>query len=389
MKQRQDIPQLLYKAILGRLTAEEKSELDAYRQESEQHEALYQRLMSSQYLQAEYIKRELINIERPRLDMKRRIDAKRRHIWWRRAASAAAAFAIGFGCYYIGTQSIDYSRLPDRNEVVQQQQPQLIVPGETKAQLTLADGKTVQLDAHTRPEALQAIKAMPGKDKKTPPTSATALNKLCTPKGGEFKIILEDSTEVWLNSESQLHYPERFGEAERRVKLIGEAYFKVKKDANRPFFVESGKQTIRVYGTEFNVDYYEENNAIYTTLVNGKIAIMKTDEKQGEIVLSPGHQAVFDKQQTTTTIRKVNTKAVASWKDGMFVFEEQSLKQIMYKLGRWYDFTFEFADEQASQIVFMGSIPRNSGFDDALSIIEKSGGLKFETVGKHLIISSL
>lgn len=385
MENKQDIVQLIYRSMWGTLTPDEQARLDSYRRESEAHERLYRRLTDAAYLQQEFRKRGQVQVDRPLRAMQRRIDRENNRLWqW--VGKAAAAVAIALGGYYIGLQSgQDKPSVPVQTATVQATQP-AIRPGSMQANLTLPNGNTLKLNSNEQHNTIALASARKQVEQRQQPK--TKLNKLATPKGGEFKIVLEDSTVVWLNSESQLHYPEHFGEKERRVRLVGEAYFKVHPDSDRPFYVESGEQMVRVYGTEFNINYYDENEAIYTTLINGKIAIGKTGDSEAALVLSPGHQAVFEKSSAVATIRSVDTQTVASWKDGMFVFEEQNLEQIMYTLGRWYDFTFEFADEAARHIVFMGRIARSSDFAGVLEILEKSGGLKFSVEGNHLKISS-
>ena len=107
------------------------------------------------------------------------------------------------------------------------------------------------------------------------------------PVGCEFKIILEDSTEVWLNSDSKLFYPQHFASGERKVKVAGEAYFKVRKDDTRPFFVETADQMIHVYGTSFNVRDYPDDPCAFITLESGSIALSSIGNNGGEIHLSP------------------------------------------------------------------------------------------------------
>ena len=172
-----------------------------------------------------------------------------------------------------------------------------------------------------------------------------ALNNLEIPRGGEFHIILEDSTEVWLNAESSLKYPEYFTESSREVEISGEAYFKVAKDAKRPFYVKSAGNRIKVYGTEFNISSYADEECVYTTLVKGSISLQPQNSNDAELFLTPGHQAIFAKADSSTSITTIKTDVITSWKDGMFVFEDKTLAQIMKSLARWYDFSYEFANE--------------------------------------------
>ena len=208
------------------------------------------------------------------------------------------------------------------------------------------------------------------------------------PRGGEFKIELEDGTQVWLNAQSRLVYPEAFSQEERRVQLEGEAYFKVAKDDTKPFYVETYNQQIRVLGTEFNVNSYLEDNTVKTTLVTGRIAMQQMGDDSREMILTPGHQAIFDKGEQSMQVKSVDTEVVTSWKDGMFVFEEQNLASIMQTLSRWYDFTYEFRDHKAASTIFMGRIPRYADFQDVIRIIEASGGLTLRLDHKKLTIAS-
>ena len=192
-----------------------------------------------------------------------------------------------------------------------------------------------------------------------------------------------------MNAESKLIYTDTFSANERRLILKVEAYFEVVKDEQKPFYVESNGQVVRVYGTEFNVRSYEEDADIYTTLVSGRVSLQSMNGNEAELILTPGKQAVFDKRQRSTSVRPVDTQVVTSWRRGMFVFEEQNLEQIMRDLSRWYNFSYEFKDTSLRETVFMGSVPRYGDFNEILEILEKSGGVKFRVKDRVVIISAL
>ena len=145
--------------------------------------------------------------------------------------------------------------------------------------------------------------------------------------------------------------------------------------------------TVRVYGTEFNIHAYTEDKQIYTTLGSGSIAMQPLDGSKAELVLTPGHQAIFHKKDFSTSIRSVDTQAATSWHTGRFSFEEQTLAQIMRTLARWYKFDYTFEDERLADIVFKGSAPRYANLSEVLSILEKSGGIKFGVKEEKIIIS--
>ena len=324
------------------------------------------------------------------LDMQKRINAQNlnsKKIQWRNMAVAASvAILICLGVTKLWNKTGDISS-EDNYSITEMTAHSEIKPGETKAIFRTAEGEEVELgaDDHINRKALSAVNAksqLLAKNEKVQP-------KLClnVPRGGEFKVVLEDGTEVWLNSESELIYPESFSDNERRVAVRGEAYFKVAKEEERPFYVETEGQLVRVYGTEFNIRSYNEDKEVYTTLVSGSIALSKADGKSGRLMLTPGHQAQFSKEEEETSVRPVNTDVVTSWRHGRFVFEEQRLEQIMTELSRWYSFEYSFEDESLRDIIFMGSIPRYSDFDTSLAILEKSGGILINVQGTNVLIS--
>ena len=379
------ISKLLFKRITGIISEEETNLLNAWRKEDIRHEQLYSRLLNTQMLKQAYRQRKTVNVERPMKDMLKRIESsvnQSRNInlrKWSVAASIALIICLGTTMmWYRSTKTLD-NPMVTTDRLVESSE---IKPGETKAILTAADGEKIILgaDESNNKSAIESHNSPIGKQE------LVAQLCLSVPRGGEFKIVLEDGSEVWLNSESELIYPESFSETERRVTVSGEAYFKIAKDEERPFYVETGKQLVQVYGTEFNIRSYNEDENIYTTLVNGSIALSKTDDKSGRLMLTPGHQVLFNKENKITSVRSVDTEVITSWRHGRFVFEEQKLEQIMIELSRWYSFDFIFESDNLRQIVFMGSIPRYSDFSTTLAILEKSGGIRFKVDGEIVTI---
>ena len=377
------ISRLLFKSLAGTLSDEERQELDAWRHEDPRHQALYERLHDPAYLEREYRRRKAIDRKRPLGDMQRRIraDRRRQSRVSRYVISTAAAAAVLLLVILGGKIGQHAPRPADREPLVAE--APAIRPGATRATLTSETGERISLGAS---EAANPVR-IGNQAAKTPAGEAPRQLRLDVPRGGEFRIVLEDSTEVWLNSESRLIYPESFSGQERRVAVTGEAYFKVARDEQRPFWVETDGQLVRVYGTEFNIRSYAEERNVRTTLVSGSIALCKDNAKSGELLLTPGHQALFDKTDQATSVREVDTQVVTSWRHGRFVFENQTLEQIMRDLSRWYDFDYAFEDDALREIVFMGGIPRYGDFATALAILEKSGGLEFQVEGTHVVIA--
>ncbi len=210
-------------------------------------------------------------------------------------------------------------------------------------------------------------------------------NLLDVPRGAEYELVLPDGTHVWLNADSRLRFPTHFDPKERKVYLVGEAYFQVAKEANRPFRVEVFSQVVEVLGTEFNVYAYQHENLMYTTLVEGRVAIaIEGSEKQQ--VLLPGQQAVVGKQDGSLVVHEVNIAQVVDWKNGMFVFDEQSLEVILRKAARWYDVEISYENLEAKSIVFKGNLPRYGKLPELLKILESSSDIHFTLEENRLVV---
>ena len=388
MTSSQEIINILYKRLAGgTLTGGEQLMLEQWIAENpEARQNMADSLEDLEHIAADYRLRQMINTRRPKEEMERRLGLPtsslpqpERHSFtpilkWSGAAVIAAAVTIG-AIFLLRTPSVT----PGSQAIAQNDQPtplriENLSPGSTQAIVTTPTGDTLHVTEHTpvTPTLANVVDAGP--------------LQIDVPRGGEFVVTLEDSTRVWLNSESRLTYPAHFSASSRRVELTGEAFFEVKHNPDVPFIVESANQRVRVYGTEFNIRAYPEDDAVYTTLSSGSISLTPSSGS-GEIFLSPGKQTIFTKATSEAKVRQVDIDRVTGWRHGRFVFEEQTLRQIMRDLARWYNFEYEFADDEAAETIFMGSIPRYSNFKTAIAILEKSGGLAFEVKENRILIS--
>lgn len=163
-------------------------------------------------------------------------------------------------------------------------------------------------------------------------TSQVEQHTVVVPEGKDMKLTLSDGTEVWLNANSRLTYPTAFKGKERKVTLQGEAYFKVTHDAHHPFIVEAGGMQTHVLGTEFNVNASDAAHP-HVTLIQGSVKVTSDHSHQ---VIVPGEDAAVD-QQGTIKVSHVDTNDVACWKDGIQLFNDTSLRDILIQLGSWYN----------------------------------------------------
>ncbi len=275
-----------------------------------------------------------------------------------------------------------------------------ITPGSQKAELVLADGQVMELEENSKENL---IKEQDGTVINNTGTSLVydvtaktvdaepAYNSLVVPRGGEYQLVLEDGSRVWVNSETRLRYPTKFSESERIVLLEGEAYFEVSKDKNRPFIVRTQGVDIRVLGTSFNVSSYLDEKAIRTTLVEGSVAVMDREDQVKNILLKPGYQAVYDKSDKKLESEKVNVDLYTSWKDGLFVFEKSNMEDIMTKVARWYDVKVFYQNSEVNNIRFTGTLKRYDNLDRLLKMIEKTNEVRFvlgeKTIKVELVFS--
>ncbi len=163
------------------------------------------------------------------------------------------------------------------------------------------------------------------------------------PKGRMYHILLSDGTEVWLNADSRLSFPSKFSTAKRVVKLEGEAYFKVAKDENRPFVIETDMLVTHVLGTEFNVKAYKDSEH-HVTLVEGSVEVCLAKNKRC-VMLKPGEDiACFE---DTYKIKQVDTQYYSHWMNGYFYFDDVALEDVLRDIGRWYNLSVCMEQDEA------------------------------------------
>ena len=267
-----------------------------------------------------------------------------------------------------------------------------ILPGETKATLILADGKSVVLQHDTTRDIVVGegvnaknsgsgiVYSANGNEKRN-----LQYNVLQTPRGGEYQITLADGSMVQLNSGTQLKFPVVFDKEKREVYLTGEAFFEVQKDEKRPFYVIADGIKIRVYGTSFNVNTHDKER-VQTVLVEGSIGL--SAEKGGpEYQMKPSQLGEYRRTDASVNVKTVDIEPYVSWKDGFFVFENQTMEQIMNTLSLWYDVDVFYTNEQLKNLHFTGHVKRYDQIDNILKAIKSAVGVTFTIKDRTICIS--
>ncbi|WP_406823757.1 FecR family protein [Pedobacter sp. KACC 23697] len=264
-----------------------------------------------------------------------------------------------------------------------------LAPGKNKAILKLADGSEIILDDRhngilTTQGAVEISKSDQGTlaymAEQNSASEKIYINTLSTPRGGHFKLMLPDKTMVWLNAESSITFPSTFNGNERKVKVTGETYFEVSKNEHKPFIVESGAAQVEVLGTHFNVNVYpnEENSAV--TLLEGSV---KLSRQRHSKILLPGQQAVFNPKNEQIRVKYVDVDNVVDWKNGLFIFEDASIPEVMRQIERWYDVDVKYIGKIPG-IKFNGALSRNNKVSKLLKLLQAAGNIEFNIHNKTI-----
>lgn len=303
--------------------------------------------------------------------------------WWGIAAILLISVGVGIVLFNQYTQSPNVASLVGK--------PSQIKPGTNKAVLILADGSRIQLD-----DAKSGVLSADGKTliKKTADGTLVYesgankkqalvpfFNTIAIPRGGKYQVKLPDGTWVWLNSESTLTYPESFSGTTRLVELKGEAYFEVFHNKEMPFIVKTSAINIEVLGTHFNVSAYAGNAVTKTTLLEGAVRLRDGDDRA--VVLKPGEQGTAALQGIR--VAKVKVREAIAWKDGFFVFRENSIEEIMEQIARWYDVDIEYRGK-VNKNVFGGVYSKNKELSELLKALELTGLVQFKIEGRRIIV---
>ena len=215
-------------------------------------------------------------------------------------------------------------------------------------------------------------------------TKEIGYNTVNVPYGGTYTVELCDGTKVYLNSGTTLEFPSRFDGKVRSVILKGEAYFDVARNVSKPFVVEVDEMKVKVLGTSFNVKSYVDEPGVYTTLVEGSVAILR--DGQPEKKIKPGEQAYYNKGVGTLSIAEVDVNEFTSWKDGVFYFKDIALEEILRIVSRWYDLEVFYLNQGAKSVIYSGKLPMYSSVEDVLRKFEISGDVRFELKGRTLTV---
>jgi len=213
----------------------------------------------------------------------------------------------------------------------------------------------------------------------TVPEQSSTINTISTPRGGQYQLTLSDGSRVWLNAASSIKFPTAFTGADRKVEITGEAYFEVTHDPYKPFYVEANGAEIKVLGTHFDVNAYENEEATRVTLLQGSVRV---NNDKGTTTIQPGEQAIVARSREPAVATVPDMDEVMSWKNGVFEFKDAPIEEIMKQVERWYDVTVHY--EAKPSYHFNASIKRDVPLSKLFHLLELTDQVHF-TIDKNTI----
>lgn len=312
-------------------------------------------------------------------------ERKSRRMTLRWSVAASVILFIGL---FVGRMVNEWRNLDEMRMLAETER---IVPG-VKAELILSTGERVVLNQQC--VSIEGVNetgiqndSVTGLNYTTAKVQGEGMiyNTMRIPVGGFYQLALSDGSKVWLNSMTEFRFPVAFTGEERKVYLTGEAYFEVAPNSKHSFIVvtEEGME-VKVYGTEFNMNTYQ-HGVVQTVLVSGKVGI-RVNATGKEVMLAPRQMAEYSEKTGMVRVEDTDPYRYIAWKDGEFVFERETIEEIMERLGRWYDVKVFYENESLKQKRFTGVISRYEDIEQVLRLIEGPATLRFEVKGNVVTV---
>lgn len=403
------IEELLSKFLAGDISADEKAELEQWLSSDKSHN-IFQLVHKEEWVKKGIEDLDKIDVEsgyEKYISKYHSLNAEaamagmpapahpRRILWLAVAAAAVIIFSLGSWYYFFrGT------KLQQAQPVPENRYHNDIAPGGNMATLQLADGRTIRLD-----QSANGLLASEGditvekSGDRLEYNSANAgendrnrFNTISTPYGGQYHVVLPDGSKVWLNSASSIRFPLSFTGSERKVIITGEAFFDVvqlKRGQHKVPFIVNIQQAsgstgeVQVLGTRFNINAYNDESYVKTTLLKGSVRIVPGSRPDQAKLISPGQQADYN-SQGNIVISMPDTSSIVAWRDGRFNFQNESIQSIMRQLARWYDVKVQFKDNIDAR--FVATFPRDIQMSEMLKILEKTNIVRFAIEGKTVTV---
>lgn len=306
---------------------------------------------------------------------------------WRWCGAAAASVAVLLAVWFFADRvEVEEKTLAEAETLVGRRTAELILASGERVELggnalniKAEDGRRIAADSCKRLSYREA-------DVEGVMEEEPVYNTVRVPGGADYAVELADGTIVRLNCETELRYPVRFVGKGRRVYLDGEAFFEVAKNAEMPFIVETKQMQVEVTGTQFDVKAYAEDETMQATLVEGGVKVCAYGAGSKSVALTPSQQYVLDVQTRQAEVKKVDVQLYTGWVEGMFVFKNQRLEDVMTMLARWYSVDVFYIGESVKDIRLSANLGRYEHIDKILDIIQETNKIGFSRKGNVVTV---
>lgn len=370
---------LIEKFLTHSLTKEEEQDFLRWLDEDDRNRKLVERIQSKEEVQKrlDYFKH--VDEEKGWDDIKRQCDFKKgRRITLKSMLRYAAMIVVALGVYWMlrNGESRKMELVNGERMERQADENRIVVELADGQCLTLGDSSDLKQGVFEGGEFSEAKDGLRFRARKTE-NQQTKMNRIVVPRGGEYQIVLSDGTKVWLNADTYLVFPSAFDKRERVVEVAGEAFFEVVHNEGWPFVVRMDKSMVKVLGTSFNINTYNQRNT--TTLAEGVVELVS---ERGNYRLKPGEQGVVENGKVS--VATVDVREYTSWKDGFFIFRNRRLEDVLTVLSRWYDLQVSYQNDWMKDLHFTGNIRKHADVWQLLKFWEGTGLVGFEIKGKTL-----
>ena len=214
--------------------------------------------------------------------------------------------------------------------------------------------------------------------------------EISVPYGSKTKVLLPDSSTVWLNAGAQFKYPANFEGAQRQVFLQGEGFFDVTKDSRHPFIIHSNDLEIKVLGTKFNVMAYNGDPVVETTLVEGTVELLwinDNTDRQSNLKMSPGQKVTLHRENEQYRVQSIQEGNFSvAWTENKLVFDKERFGDMKARLERWYRVSIEVKDPEILDYRFTGTF-ENQTFEQVMNVLSNASSCRFIMNNNYVIIS--
>jgi hypothetical protein len=307
--------------------------------------------------------------------------------WFRWAAAASIILLLGTGYYFL-----IHKEQQQQNELAKAKRPainDIAPPNSVNAVLILGNGQRVILDSSGNgmlavQGKVDVVKLSNNQIAYRGSSKDIEYNTLSNPRGSKvINLVLTDGSRVWLNSASSITYPTVFTGGERKVKITGEAYFEVAHNPAMPFIVSKGETSIKVLGTQFNVNAYDDESSLNVTLLEGSVSVSDIGSHQAKVI-KPGEQAGVSKKGVIALANSIDIDEVMAWKNGLFSFKGADIESIMRQVSRWYNVEIVFKKPVTEK--FYAEVSKNTGISSLLQILEATKAVHFAIEGNRISV---